>query len=317
MGSEGRAAIWWVRRDFRLADNPALRSAIDDGEAVLPLFVLDPTLLASAGRARRAWLMVALYALDHDLRDAGGHGLSVLRGNPAAVVPRLAKAQDVQSVYVSADFGPYGRSRDERVAKALGAHSIELSRIGSPYAVAPGTLKNGSGKPFQVFSPFHRAWLAYGVHGPAPGVRASSVKWLRAEGRQRLESPDEDLLPLVGEKPATKAWRAWLRRDSEGVADYAKLHDFPGVDATSHLSIALRWGHLHPRTALHDLGRLRSKGAAALVRQIAWRDFFADVLLHRPDAVSKPIRREFSQFPNRRSGSDGNRGRAPQGLAER
>src|SRR4029450_10578723 len=200
MGSEEHAAIWWVRRDFRLADNPALRSAIDDGEAVLPLFVLDPTLLASAGRARSAWLTAALHALDHDLREAGG-SLSVLRGDPVPVVPRLAKAQNVESVYVSADFGPYGQSRDERVTKALGAHNIELSRMESPYAVAPGTLKNPAGKPFQMFSPFHRAWLAHGVREPAPGVRASSVTWLPAEGRQRLDSPDKDLLPLVGEKP--------------------------------------------------------------------------------------------------------------------
>ena len=64
MSSDGRPTIWWVRRDFRLADNPALRSAIDDGEAVLPLFVLDPALLTSAGRARRAWLLAALYVLD-------------------------------------------------------------------------------------------------------------------------------------------------------------------------------------------------------------------------------------------------------------
>jgi deoxyribodipyrimidine photo-lyase len=130
MGSEEHAAIWWVRRDFRLADNPALRSAIDDCEAALPLFVLDPTLLASAGHARRTWLTAALYALDHDLRDAGGSGLTVLRGDPVAVVPRLANAHDVESVFISADFGPYGRSRDERVAKALGAHNIELSRMG-------------------------------------------------------------------------------------------------------------------------------------------------------------------------------------------
>src|SRR4029453_19048959 len=80
-----------------------------------------------AGHARRTWLTAALYALDHDLRDAGGSGLTVLRGDPVAVVPRLANAHDVESVFISADFGPYGRSRDERVAKALGAHNIELS----------------------------------------------------------------------------------------------------------------------------------------------------------------------------------------------
>ena len=83
MRSDRQAAIWWVRRDFRLADNPALRSAIDDGEAVLPLFVLDPALMASAGQARRAWLIAALHILDRDLRDTGGHGLSIVGGAPA------------------------------------------------------------------------------------------------------------------------------------------------------------------------------------------------------------------------------------------
>ena len=75
-----------------------------------------------------------------------------------------------------------------------------------------------------------------------PAVRASSVSWLGTKDGVQLENPDADLLPLVGEKAATKAWRTWLRKDSEGVADYAKLHDFPGVDATSHLSIALALG---------------------------------------------------------------------------
>ena len=83
MASSASPALWWVRRDFRLADNPALRSAIDEGEAVLPLFVLDPVLLRSAGEARKAWMLAALHALDADLKDAGGPGLSVLRGKPA------------------------------------------------------------------------------------------------------------------------------------------------------------------------------------------------------------------------------------------
>ncbi|HEX7209605.1 MAG TPA: deoxyribodipyrimidine photo-lyase, partial [Propionibacteriaceae bacterium] len=102
MASAGQVAIWWVRRDFRLADNPALRSAIDDGEAVLPLFVLDPALLSSAGYARRDWLMAVLFAFDRELRDAGGHGLHVERGKPATVVPRVAMTYDAQRVHVSA-----------------------------------------------------------------------------------------------------------------------------------------------------------------------------------------------------------------------
>ena len=294
MASTVDTAVWWVRRDFRLADNPALRAALDDG-AVLPLFVLDPVLLNSAGTARRAWMEAALHALDDDLRTGGGPGLSVLRGKPWHVVPRAAQEVGAGRVHVAADFAPYGRRRDERVADALACDEGELVRTGSPYAVAPGTLTNKAGDPFQVFSPFHRTWLDHGVHDPAPAVRASAG-WLAAEDRVELPDADADLRALAGEKHAREEWRQWLRRGSEGVADYPTLHDVPGADATSHLSIALRWGHLHPRTVLADLAAERSEGARALARQIAWRDFFADVLWHQPEATTQPVRPEFTRM---------------------
>ena len=119
MASSASPALWWVRRDFRLADNPALRAAIDEGDAVLPLFVLDPALLGSAGEARWAWLFAALHALDTDLQDAGGPGLSVVSGRPADMVTRVAQPCGAGTVHISADFAPYGRRRDERVEAAL------------------------------------------------------------------------------------------------------------------------------------------------------------------------------------------------------
>ena len=289
--------MWWVRRDFRTADNPALRAAIDEGEAVLPIFVLDPVLLGSAGKARRGWLFAALSALDADLQDAGGPGLSVVSGRPVDAVTRVARACGAGTVHVSADFAPYGRRRDERVAAALAEHGIDLRTTGSPYAVAPGTLTNAGTTPFQVFSPFHRAWLEHGVHEPASGVAPEAVSWLKADDRVAVEDPDPDLADRAGERPARRAWQAWLDKDAGGVLDYDRLHDYPGPDATSHLSIALRWGHLHPRTVLADLATRRSKGSLALARQIAWRDFYAETMFHRPDAVTEPIKPEFRRMP--------------------
>ncbi len=296
MSADGGPTIWWLRRDLRLADNPALHRAVEDGDAVLPLFVLDPALLRRAGTGRRAWLLASLHVLDAELKDAGGPGLSVVDGRPVATVAAVSRSVDAREVHIAADFAPYGRRRDQQVAAALAADDRELVATGSPYAVAPGTLHNTSGRPFQVFSPFHRAWSAHGVHEPAPGVRASAVDWIAAPERVQIPAADDDLISQAGEQAAQRSWQDWLRRDAGGVDDYAKLHNLPGPDATSHLSVALRWGHLHPRTVLHDLSSRRSAGAAALARQIAWRDFYADVLFHRPDAVSEPIRAEFTKM---------------------
>ncbi|GAA3610353.1 cryptochrome/photolyase family protein [Microlunatus ginsengisoli] len=296
MTADQLPAIWWVRRDLRLRDNPALAAAVHDGSAVLPVFILDPALLAKAGPVRTAWLHAALQVLDADLRERGGPGLSILRGKPETVIPRLAREIGAGEVQVSADFAPYGRRRDERVRDALAGRDVRFVTTGSPYGVAPGTLTNASGGPYQVFTPFFRAWTDRGVHSPAPSIRLADVDWLAAERRISIEA-DPELVAIAGEEAATRCWHRWLERKQGGVTDYADLHDDPGADATSHLSVALRWGHLHPRTLLADLAARRSKGSAALTRQLAWRDFFADVLFHRPDAVTRPIRPEFNSMP--------------------
>ena len=303
MAPEQRPAIWWVRRDLRLHDNPALGAAVHEGSAVLPVFVLDQSLLRSAGPVRTAWLHAALHVLDADLRERGGPGLSVVHGRPVNVIPRLARQVDAAEVHVSADFGPYGRRRDEAVSAALAEREIRLTATGSPYAVAPGTLTNQSGGPFQVFTPFYRAWSDRGVHSPAPSLRLADVDWIAAEHRVDVDA-DPDLVALAGEQLATRSWRRWLGADTGGVDDYADLHDDPGADATSHLSIALRWGHLHPRTLLDDLGSRRSKGSAALTRQLAWRDFFADVLYQRPDARHPADPARVQADADRRAGDD-------------
>lgn len=106
MPADSPPTIWWLRRDFRLSDNPALGAAIDQGAAVLPLFVLDPALLASAGVARQAWLIAAVHALDAELREAGGLGLSVVRGRPAETVRDVARSIGATQVHISADFAP-------------------------------------------------------------------------------------------------------------------------------------------------------------------------------------------------------------------
>src|SRR3954454_19004350 len=235
MSASSPPTIWWARRDLRLADNPALGAAVDGGEGVPPLFVLDPVLLGSAGTARRGWLVAALSALDADLREADGPGLTVRLGRPAEGVPAGAPEIRAGSVHVSADFGPYGRRRDERVAKALADVGVELRATGSPYAVAPGTLRTGSGTPFQVFSPFHRSWQQHGVHDPAPAVAPDEVRWIATSRNEPPEAADPALLPLAGERAARASWLAWLGRELSGPADYARLHNLPGVDATAHI----------------------------------------------------------------------------------
>src|ERR687889_2652995 len=156
-------SVMWFRRDLRLGDNPALLAACAAGE-VVALFVLDPLLWRRSGDPRRAYLAGSLAALS---RSPGG-ALVSRSGAPAEVVPAVAARVGARTVHCAADFAPYGRRRDAAVEEALTAADVRLERLGSPYAVAPGTLRKADGDPFKVYSPFQRAWVDHGWSEPAP-----------------------------------------------------------------------------------------------------------------------------------------------------
>ena len=282
------AAVLWFRRDLRLEDHPALLAAADEGP-VTALFVLDDELRNPSGAPRVAFMYRTLRALDEQLREHGG-GLVVRRGKPENVVPAVAQEAGASSVHVSADFGPYGRARDERVEQALG--NTPLVRTGSPYAVAPGRVTKSDGSPFKVYTPFYRAWSEHGWRKPAqsdPG----NVAWRTVGGTgipQEPRLPSGLTLPEAGEKAALDAWRRFCRTGASG---YADDRDRPDLDHTSRMSPYLKWGSIHPRTLLDSL----DGGDSAYRREIAFRDFYAAVLYFWPDSAREYFLPEMAKMP--------------------
>ena len=284
-------SVMWFRRDLRLADNPALLAACAAGE-VVPLFVLDPLLWSRSGDARRAYLAGSLASLS----ASTGGALLVRQGDPAQVVPAVAAAVGARTVHCAADFNPYGRRRDAAVEEALTAAGVRLERLGSPYAVAPGTLRKADGDPYRVYSPFQRAWVDHGWHEPAPaptGVTWAEVPREDRDGVPAVELPEDVQLPRVpGEEAALAAWEEF--RD-ERLEHYADDRNLPGKDGSSRMSPYLRWGEIHPRTILADLPTEESQkkwgkaSSSVYRREVAWRDFYADVLLRRPDSVQHEL----------------------------
>lgn len=284
------ASLMWFRRDLRLRDNPALLAAVDEGP-VLALFVVDPALWRVAGTPRLAYLAASLRALDADLRALGGR-LSVVTGPPQRRVPEVAASVRARRVHVAADFAPYGARRDREVEQALAGSGVELARTGSPYAVAPGRVRNQSGDPYRVFTPFSRAWADHGWRAPVDAPADAEWATLRgAEGLPTAPSVDGVALPEAGEAAALRRWAEFL---DDAVTSYADERDRPDHDGTSRMSAHLRWGEIHPRTMLADLGRRRSAGAAAYRSELAWREFYADVLWQHPESAREYLRPEYA-----------------------
>ncbi len=262
--SSATSSVMWFRRDLRVRDNPALLAALEDGTATA-LFVVDPAIWSGAGAARRAWLAANVLALAERIP------LTIRHGDPRDVVPRVA---DGRRVHVSAETTPYGRRRDE----AVGEH-VELVATGSPYAVGPGRVRNGSGNPYQVFTAFARGWREHGWPEPAPTPRSPDLAPADSQKKavDLLEKAVADApfdLPGAGEDAA---WRRWRDFRDDGLASYSSERNRPDHDGTSRLSPYLHLGVLHPRSLLADIDT-----RSTYANEIGWREFYADVLWHEP-----------------------------------
>ena len=275
----------WFRRDLRLRDNPALLDAIAAAQAekddrVIPVFVVDPMLWQPSGPIRQSYLAASLSALDESL----GKSLHVRQGDPRKVLPELVKATGATSVHIAADYGPYGRARDRDIEQVLGDRLI---RTGSSYAVAPGRVTKDDGSPYRVYTPFYRAWLRHGWRTPAADL-PDTVTWWSPPGGSSPPTPPliQIDMPAAGEQAAWQRWTAFRRGALAGYAEHRDRADLAGTSAMGH---HLKWGEIHPRSLLAELG----EGDEVYRKELCWREFYADVLWHQPDSARQSLDRRF------------------------
>jgi deoxyribodipyrimidine photo-lyase len=298
------AAIWWVRQDLRLTDNPALAAAMHAGH-ILPVYVLDDEAAGNRalGGAQRWWLHHALAALDAALRDRGAM-LLLRRGDAAEQLARLAEEVQAGLVHAASAYEPWARRQERNVARALGPGRLTLHH--SRTLLDPSGPRTRTGAPYLVYTPFMRAVrAAVAPQAPLPAPRRIPVQ--QAARSERLE--DWVLLPQHPDwarglratwQPGEASAQARLRDFLAHQADtYDTTRDPPAEDATSRLSPHLHWGESSPHQVWHEATRapLRPAARNGFLNELIWREFAIHLLRHHPDLPDAPLRPDFARMP--------------------
>ncbi len=276
--------LLWFRRDLRTLDHPALTAATQS--ETVACFVLDPTVFNQIGPVRSGWLAANLVALN----DTISGRLCLRLGDPAVVIPELVAEYGARSVHVSAETEPAGAQRDDLLRKNLRSTGVRWVTSGSPYAVTPGRLVTNRGAGYRVFSGYLRAWTRHGWPEPAPlplvehimTTASDDAAWERV--RDAIAACPVDL-PPTGEAAAHQRWQEFLDR----LGAYSHDRDRVDWDGTSLMSPYLAIGAIHPRSLLADIADRQDAGADRYRSELAWREFYADVLMRRPDSLAADL----------------------------
>ena len=293
----------WLRRDLRLADNPALAEAGKLGP-VLPVYILDETEPRPDGAASRWWLHHSLASLAKTLPN-----LTLLRGDPATLLPELVRQTGAARVHWNRCYEPHAIARDGALKAALKDQGVEVQSFNGALLNEPWEVTTGGGGPYKVYTPFWRACLKLPLLPPAPAPKLTLAKRPAASldlaGLDLQPKPVDwakgwDALWQPGEAGAAKRLEAFV---THGLKGYAELRDRPDLPNTSRLSAHLHFGEISPRQVL---ARVRFAAAAdptlqrdadKFAAEIGWREFAQHLLYHFPEIPTRNWKADFDAYP--------------------
>ncbi len=296
--------IYWVRRDFRLSDNPALVAASASGAPVIPVFVCDEV-VEGHGAAPKWRLGLGVEAFGKALAEAGSR-LILRRGDALATLRTLIAETGAQAVHWNRLYDPLSRKRDEAVKAALKGDGIEATSHNGHVLFEPWTVETQTGGFYKVYTPL---WKAVRDRDPGAALSAPTI-------------------PAPGEWPASDALADWrlgaaMNRGADVVAehlnigeaaargrlanfiahkiaDYRDTRDSLDVDGTSELSENLAYGEISARACWWAGQRAMADGKAGaehFLKEVVWRDFAYHLVHHTPHITTENWREGWDAFP--------------------
>ncbi|MBN0987553.1 cryptochrome/photolyase family protein [Amphritea pacifica] len=300
--------IVWLRHDLRLADNPALFYAAQQGP-VIPVFIED-TIYESPwqpGAASRCWLHHSLDSINKQL----GGCLRLFQGDPLTVLSQLIEKTGALAVFWNRCYTPQAVSRDSRIKQTLKTAGIEVHSFNGSLLWEPWEVSKGDGTPYKVFTPFFRKGC---LNAPPPDVPLPRPQLQSASDPEYSNQLSLEQLGLLPDHPWCErisehwdisedaAWRLLQQFTTERLKHYQQGRDIPSLEATSTLSPYLQWGQISPRQIwYYSQQQATAPGLEnaldTFLKELGWREFAYYQLYHNPGISDTNLNPRFNLFP--------------------
>jgi len=303
--ADTRPVIWWIRRDLRLRDNPALSAALETGGPIIPLYIHDPQ-DQGLGAAPRFRLGLGLERFAKTLQ-AHGSRLILRQGKALEVLREVIAQSGAGQVVWSRLYDPEAIKRDTEIKEQLKATDIDVKSTGGRLMFEPWTVATKEGGMYKVYTPFWKAVRDRGVDDliDAPAKLPKPESWPETDSlsdytmgaAMRRGADVVAQYCRVGEDAALKQLDHFL---DDRVASYKAERDFPARAATSELSENLAWGEISPHRMWH-LGvqamQTGKQGAEHFLKEVVWREFAYHLMYHSPQILTRNWREDWDGFP--------------------
>ena len=281
---ENKVVIYWFRRDLRTEDNKGLQKALASGLPVIPIFIFDTEILNQLSDPcdrRVDYIHQALISINETLHQYQST-LQVYHGKPLEVFKKIITQYQVQAVYCNRDYEPQAIKRDQIVQTFLEEHVIHFYDFKDQVIFDQSEIVKADGLPYTVYTPYAKKWRIE--------LQPEDYTTTKTDLSNFYKTAPQEILSLsdIGFKKTDMVFRK-PEPDFEIIKDYALYRDFPALDKTSHLGIALRFGTI----SIRECVSFALKHNDTWLSELIWREFFMQILYHFPKVVHHSFKAQY------------------------
>ena len=276
-----KISLFWFRRDLRLEDNVGLHHALASDFPVLPIFIFDTDILDKLENKqdrRVDYIHQALTAIQKELKSLNS-SLRTYYEKPLNIFKTLLDEYDIQAVYCNRDYEPQAIKRDAEIYHFYKAKNIPFRAYKDQVIFDKKDVLKKDGTPYVVYTPYSRKWKEMLKKNVSESFALNLNNLLQTE-----TSKLHTLKEIGFEKTDIEYHIPEL--DVDLINEYDKQRDYPALQGTTQLSIALRFGTLSIRKCV----AFALQHNQTLLGELIWREFFMQILYHFPHVVNQSFR---------------------------
>jgi deoxyribodipyrimidine photo-lyase len=281
--------IFWFRRDLRLDDNTALYHALKTRENVLPLFIFNPDILEGiefSPSERFNFIYKTLLEVKGKLEKIGS-SLVVKFGKPTDVFKNLLSQYHICSVYTNRDYEPYSTYQDLYVERFLKINKIDFFSYKDHVIFEKDELVKPDGKPYTVFTAYKNKFIEKFNNEMVHSL--DTAPYFHNFIRTKPFS-----IPTCEELGFTKQDITFppKKLSQRLLEDYSSLKDYPSKNATSKLSVHLRFGTV----SIRKITAMAALHSSSFFSELIWRNFFCQILWFYPHVATRAFKPSYDNI---------------------
>ncbi|MCX8532412.1 cryptochrome/photolyase family protein [Chryseobacterium luquanense] len=279
--------IFWFRRDLRLQDNTGLNSALKSDKKVLPIFIFDSEILdqlENKSDRRVDYIHQVLDRINEELKNYQS-GIKTYHGKPVEIFKEIIKEFDIETVFCNRDYEPQAIRRDKEITDFLKKNNIEFKDFKDQVIFEKDEIVKNDGLPYTVFTPFSKKWKEkfYQTEIHSTQTNFDNFYSYKVKNIHSLKEIGFKKTDLNFEEPIL---------DKKIIESYDKNRDFPALDHTTRLGIALRFGTISVRKCV----KYASEYNETWLNELIWREFFMQILYHFPKVVKNCFKEKYEKI---------------------